>query len=213
MTDQPAVPDSTGRTAAVLMAAQGLVLVGLGVVLGVDLARGDVGEQGGEPLWILLRAAHAAGEERVPGEEDRLSAVEEQQRDRSRGVPDEVDGLEREVADECHPRTSRVGQGEADGGRDAAVDAGQPPARDDVEVLGPLADAQVEVARAVRRADEQASPGGQGRDDGSLAPCDARHMASALYQLWLGASLLSKLHRSPGPLETAMQTTRSLLEI
>ena len=25
---------------------------------------------------------------------------------------------------------------------------------------------------------------GQGRDDGSLAPCDARHMASALYQLW-----------------------------
>ncbi len=35
---------------------------------------------------------------------------------------------------------------------------------------------------------------GQGRDDGSLAPCDARHMASALYQLWLGASLLSKLH-------------------
>ena len=26
---------------------------------------------------------------------------------------------------------------------------------------------------------------GQGRDDGSLAPCDARHMASALYQLWL----------------------------
>lgn len=54
---------------------------------------------------------------------------------------------------------------------------------------------------------------GQGRDDGSLAPCDARHMASALYQLWLGASLLSKLHRSPGPLETAMQTTRSLLEI
>ncbi|EMB2824524.1 TetR/AcrR family transcriptional regulator, partial [Pseudomonas aeruginosa] len=49
--------------------------------------------------------------------------------------------------------------------------------------------------------------------DGSFAPCDARHMASALYQLWLGASLLSKLHRSPGPLETAMQTTRSLLEI
>ncbi|MGC3218454.1 TetR family transcriptional regulator C-terminal domain-containing protein, partial [Pseudomonas aeruginosa] len=31
---------------------------------------------------------------------------------------------------------------------------------------------------------------GQGRDDGSLAPSDARHMASALYQLWLGASLL-----------------------
>lgn len=61
MTDQPAVPDSTGRTAAVLMAAQGLVLVGLGVVLGLDLARGDVGDATQAWTEIALLVVFAAG--------------------------------------------------------------------------------------------------------------------------------------------------------
>ncbi|WP_187669618.1 TetR/AcrR family transcriptional regulator [Zestomonas carbonaria] len=51
----------------------------------------------------------------------------------------------------------------------------------------------------------------QGQLDGSLPQGDARQMASALYQLWLGASLLSKLHRNGRPMEEAMATTRTML--
>lgn len=50
-----------------------------------------------------------------------------------------------------------------------------------------------------------------GHRDGSIPPLDARQTATALYQLWLGASLLAKLHRSCEPLAQAMQTTRQLL--
>lgn len=60
MTDQPAAPDPTGRSAAALMAAQGMVLVGLGVVLGVDLARGDVGDATQAWTEIALLALFAA---------------------------------------------------------------------------------------------------------------------------------------------------------
>jgi TetR/AcrR family transcriptional repressor of nem operon len=52
----------------------------------------------------------------------------------------------------------------------------------------------------------------QGQRDGSLPPLDAHQTASALYQLWLGASLLSKLHLNGLPLEIAMTTTRVMLE-
>ncbi|WP_346837711.1 TetR/AcrR family transcriptional regulator [Microbulbifer sp. SAOS-129_SWC] len=51
-----------------------------------------------------------------------------------------------------------------------------------------------------------------GRADGSLpARLDAQATASSLYQLWLGASLLTKLHRTGQPLEQALVTTQALL--
>jgi TetR/AcrR family transcriptional repressor of nem operon len=51
-----------------------------------------------------------------------------------------------------------------------------------------------------------------GQRDGSLPQVDALQTASALYQLWLGASLLSKLHLNGQPLEIAMTTTKVMLE-
>lgn len=47
--------------------------------------------------------------------------------------------------------------------------------------------------------------------DASLPPLDARPAAQMLYQLWLGASLLGKLHRNGQALENAMRYTRQLL--
>jgi TetR/AcrR family transcriptional regulator, transcriptional repressor for nem operon len=47
--------------------------------------------------------------------------------------------------------------------------------------------------------------------DGSLPALDARPTAQMLYQLWLGASLLGKLHRNSQSLENAMRYTRLLL--
>lgn len=52
-----------------------------------------------------------------------------------------------------------------------------------------------------------------GCEDGSLpAHLDAQASAATLYQLWLGASLLTKLHRTGAPLEQALETTRALLQ-
>jgi len=51
----------------------------------------------------------------------------------------------------------------------------------------------------------------QGQREGSLPQSNAQHTATALYQLWLGASLLSKLHRNNYPLESAMLTTEAML--
>ena len=51
----------------------------------------------------------------------------------------------------------------------------------------------------------------QGQRDGSLPQGDAYRTALALYQLWLGASLLSKLHRNSRSLENAMATTLMML--
>ena len=52
----------------------------------------------------------------------------------------------------------------------------------------------------------------EGRQDGSLsAPPDANAAALALYQSWLGASLLAKIARDRAPLDTAMVGTRQLL--
>lgn len=51
-----------------------------------------------------------------------------------------------------------------------------------------------------------------GRSDGSLAPgIVAESMAQALYALWLGASVLSKVICSDEPLKVALDTTESWL--
>ncbi|WP_437316906.1 TetR/AcrR family transcriptional regulator [Sorangium sp. So ce385] len=51
-----------------------------------------------------------------------------------------------------------------------------------------------------------------GSADGSLAAApDALAVAIALYQSWLGASLLAKIARDRAPLDTAMAGTRQLL--
>jgi TetR/AcrR family transcriptional repressor of nem operon len=50
-----------------------------------------------------------------------------------------------------------------------------------------------------------------GQVDGSLNVTDADATAVMLYQLWLGASLLAKLHRTSVPMEQAMQMTRTVL--
>lgn len=53
-----------------------------------------------------------------------------------------------------------------------------------------------------------------GKADGSLKiDTDANELASTLYQLWLGASLMAKITRSKNPLEIAMSTTKSLLNL
>jgi len=47
--------------------------------------------------------------------------------------------------------------------------------------------------------------------DASLPALDPADTARTLYQLWLGASLLAKLHRDASPLEQAMRATLQLL--
>ena len=47
--------------------------------------------------------------------------------------------------------------------------------------------------------------------DGSIPPMDAPAIAQTLYQLWLGASLIGKLHRDGAALANAMAFTRRLL--
>ena len=52
----------------------------------------------------------------------------------------------------------------------------------------------------------------EGLCDGSLAEdLDARHTALTLYQLWLGAALLTKIRRERSALDAAMQATLALL--
>lgn len=50
-----------------------------------------------------------------------------------------------------------------------------------------------------------------GIGDGSIAATAPRETAQTLYQLWLGASLLAKLHRTRTPLEGAMAFTHQAL--
>lgn len=47
--------------------------------------------------------------------------------------------------------------------------------------------------------------------DGSLPALEAKATAQMLYQLWLGASLLGKLHRNSQALDSAMAYTRQIL--
>tara|TARA_R110000744_G_scaffold269584_1_gene382949 strand:- start:842 stop:1375 length:534 start_codon:yes stop_codon:yes gene_type:complete len=51
----------------------------------------------------------------------------------------------------------------------------------------------------------------QGQQERSLPQGDSHRMATSLYQLWLGASLMSKLYCNGTPLNKAMATTRSML--
>ena len=52
----------------------------------------------------------------------------------------------------------------------------------------------------------------EGREDGSLPPgADAQALAQVLYQMWLGAALLTKLGRDKAPLHQALAATQHLL--
>jgi TetR/AcrR family transcriptional repressor of nem operon len=42
---------------------------------------------------------------------------------------------------------------------------------------------------------------------------DAASVARSLYQLWLGASIMVKIERTPQPFETAMASTRQILHL
>ncbi|WP_404191655.1 TetR/AcrR family transcriptional regulator [Streptomyces tauricus] len=54
----------------------------------------------------------------------------------------------------------------------------------------------------------------EGLADGSLTlDGDARSTAQALYDMWLGASVMAKIHRSPAPLDTTTAMTRRLLRL
>ncbi|WP_175713252.1 TetR/AcrR family transcriptional regulator [Burkholderia ambifaria] len=53
-----------------------------------------------------------------------------------------------------------------------------------------------------------------GLADGSLSGVDdPAHTAAILYELWLGATLLEKIHRNRQPLERAMLETRRMLNL
>ncbi len=54
----------------------------------------------------------------------------------------------------------------------------------------------------------------QGLADGSLSGiADPAHTAQTLYQLWLGAAMLTKLRRDPSALQSAWQATLALLQL
>ncbi|WP_313348017.1 TetR/AcrR family transcriptional regulator [Stenotrophomonas sp.] len=54
----------------------------------------------------------------------------------------------------------------------------------------------------------------QGVEDGSLSLDDApENVAQSLYQLWLGASVMVKIVRTPQPFDAAWQTTRGMLRL
>ncbi|MFJ2257052.1 TetR/AcrR family transcriptional regulator [Streptomyces sp. NPDC087844] len=53
-----------------------------------------------------------------------------------------------------------------------------------------------------------------GLEDGSLSvDGDARTTAQVLYDMWLGASVMAKIHRDIGALDAAMTVTRRLLHL
>ncbi len=53
-----------------------------------------------------------------------------------------------------------------------------------------------------------------GLEDGSLAePTDADHTALILYELWLGATLLTKMRRNRSAMENAMTATLKMLKL
>ena len=55
---------------------------------------------------------------------------------------------------------------------------------------------------------------GQGRVDDSLpSVTDPAHMATTLYQLWLGAAMLTKLRRDASALQTAWRATLAMLQL
>ena len=66
-----------------------------------------------------------------------------------------------------------------------------------------------ETSRVVARLEQAVA---EGIEDGSLpATLNAKVTASTLYQLWLGASLRSKIIRDPEPMECALTATKEML--
>lgn len=66
-----------------------------------------------------------------------------------------------------------------------------------------------ETSRVVARLEQAVA---EGIEDGSLpATLNAKVTASTLYQLWLGASLRSKITRDPEPMECALTATKEML--
>ena len=54
----------------------------------------------------------------------------------------------------------------------------------------------------------------EGIADGSLpVDLDAAQTAQSLYELWLGATMLTKVRRDRSALETALRTTQLLLRL
>lgn len=54
----------------------------------------------------------------------------------------------------------------------------------------------------------------EGRADGSIsAPVDAAQAGMQLYELWVGASLLEKIHRDGHLFQVALATTRQMLQL
>jgi len=49
------------------------------------------------------------------------------------------------------------------------------------------------------------------KDDSLTIAGDARSLAEVLYDMWLGASVMAKIHRERGPMDTTMVATRRLL--
>ncbi|WP_295006663.1 TetR/AcrR family transcriptional regulator [uncultured Dechloromonas sp.] len=68
-----------------------------------------------------------------------------------------------------------------------------------------LRDGTEQIVKRIARVIER------GVADGSIPPLDPHMTAQTLYQMWLGASLLGKLHRDTAALENAMAFTRQLL--
>lgn len=55
---------------------------------------------------------------------------------------------------------------------------------------------------------------GSGLKDGSLSvDGEAREVAQALYDMWLGASVMAKIHRSLAPFDTVTAMTRGILHL
>ncbi|MBR9872484.1 MAG: TetR/AcrR family transcriptional regulator [Gammaproteobacteria bacterium] len=68
-----------------------------------------------------------------------------------------------------------------------------------------------ETSRVVARLEQAVA---EGIEDGSLpATLNAKVTAATLYQLWLGASLRSKITRDPEPMECALVATREMLAL
>ena len=86
-----------------------------------------------------------------------------------------------------------------------------------VKLSAEVSDLSEAMRKVLRKGSDQvlarlANAIAQGVADGSLPPgLEPESTALALYQLWLGASLLAKVRRELSPLSTAMSTTRTWL--
>ncbi|MDD0809584.1 TetR/AcrR family transcriptional regulator [Curvibacter sp. RS43] len=80
-----------------------------------------------------------------------------------------------------------------------------------------------DLSEAMRAAIKQGTQGIISRLAGAIAqaqaeqslssPAPAAELAESLYQLWVGASILAKVERSPQPFDAALNSTHRLLQI